>query len=567
MIKRKSLKNIFNWKILYIFIPVLSIQLVPILSNYINNKNLVYINELWLPLAASFIIAAVITASTLFFYKNITNKLVMVAVFVSLFVSNFQLKYEALSVIINALLPFGTVDVLVTYLVLLATMVTISVIFANLFSKLLSRWKNGEKGFLKFILVFTTFLLISGFIGVFRNIINYYNQLTYEPNNTITKSSNTTAKSKPNIYYIVLDRHANATTLKEELGYDSSGFTNSLKNNGFYVNENAHSTYPFTSLSLASTLSANNLNELEDKFSGSKDNSDVPLFELSRNSRVINELKKNGYSYTLIGNYFSTSNKSELADRVYAEEMNLNFKSYKNYLGSFENNYLAKSIFNIPLYRAGIYNTQDPAERSKYQLNKLVEIADEDTTQSKVVFAHILLPHDPYVFNADGSLSIYDPGSNSIGATIQQKYLGQVEFIDNQISNITKEIVTKDPSAVIILQADEGMYPEVIQNDVLKSPSGSSANMTKWEDNILKSKFSILAAYRLPGIDATEYKNINSTNVFRVILNNYLSYDLPYLPTCNFALDKGPPNYSLSLTNVTGRVSGSENKECNKFHD
>src|SRR3989344_2557353 len=58
---------------------------------------------------------------------------------------------------------------------------------------------------------------------------------------------------KPDIYYIILDEHARFDVLTQEYGYTNTEFIDYLNNKGFYV-ANSTSNYAITSLSLASSL-------------------------------------------------------------------------------------------------------------------------------------------------------------------------------------------------------------------------------------------------------------------------------------------------------------------------
>ena len=50
----------------------------------------------------------------------------------------------------------------------------------------------------------------------------------------------------PDIYYIILDRYASASTLEEAYDFDNSDFLEYLSNKGFYVANQSASNYPYT---------------------------------------------------------------------------------------------------------------------------------------------------------------------------------------------------------------------------------------------------------------------------------------------------------------------------------
>ncbi len=61
-------------------------------------------------------------------------------------------------------------------------------------------------------------------------------------------------KTRPDIYYIVLDGYARADVLDGLYDFDNDDFISALESKGFVVPEQNHSNYPKTALSIASTL-------------------------------------------------------------------------------------------------------------------------------------------------------------------------------------------------------------------------------------------------------------------------------------------------------------------------
>ncbi len=74
------------------------------------------------------------------------------------------------------------------------------------------------------------------------------------------------------------------------------------------------------------------------------------------------------------------------------------------------------------------------------------------------LFAHILLPHEPYVFDADGrclSLAEMDARDPKTG------YVGQVLYANTLLKDVLSSLLDRQgKKPIIILQADEGPFPE-----------------------------------------------------------------------------------------------------------
>jgi hypothetical protein len=147
----------------------------------------------------------------------------------------------------------------------------------------------------------------------------------------------------------------------------------------------------------------------------------------------------------------------------------------------------------------------------------------------KLVFAHIISPHPPFVFDADGreiqpaySYSMND-GDDFRGSLQEylEGYPGQVQFVNQQVEKVVDSLLANSETPpVIILQADHG--------------PGSGLDWSSPYNTCLWERTSILNAYYLPGIDpGVLYPGITPVNSFRVVLNEYFGADLPLLPDEN----------------------------------
>ena len=96
----------------------------------------------------------------------------------------------------------------------------------------------------------------------------------------------------PDIYYIVLDRYANARTLEEVYDYDNSEFINHLSDEGFYVANDSVSNYDHTDSSLISSL---NMDFIQNAMAESPNVGNILDY------RVWHYLKPNGYTFIHFG--------------------------------------------------------------------------------------------------------------------------------------------------------------------------------------------------------------------------------------------------------------------------
>lgn len=327
-----------------------------------------------------------------------------------------------------------------------------------------------------------------------------------------TKELTAEEKEKlPDIYYIILDRYARADVLEETYGYDNSEFISYLESNDFYVASKSYANYPRTWVSLASSLNMNHLTYLEGEL-GADFQSKLPVYEMLQNYEVWRFLKGRGYKFIHFGDYVSFTSKNRFADE------NIN---YFGLMGDeFVSNFLANTVIN-PIYKKLFPPDKIARERHLYKFSRLAEMANEDGP--KFVFAHFLIPHEPFVFDKDGnSLSPNQVAERSLA----ENYLGQVIFVNAKIEELIDRLIAESKAPpVIILQSDEGPFPPGWLTDEESDDDWQKQSFTN-----LKAKTAILNSYYLPGVDASRvlYPTITPVNSFRIIFNQYFgaSYDI-----------------------------------------
>ncbi len=316
------------------------------------------------------------------------------------------------------------------------------------------------------------------------------------------------AARRPNIYYIILDAYARSDILKTRYDLDNSAFVAALKARGFYVADQSRSNYGQTALSLASSLNSVYLDDLVGQVGPASLNR-VPLAEMIAHSRVARRLRDQGYRVTAFSTGFPLTEMRE-ADRYLAPSWNLT-----GYTNTFINTTPLPLLLRLPMMK-----TQYEAHREQilYTLDHLADAAEGDAPT--FVFAHLVVPHPPFVFGPKGepidSERRFDfiDGSSLTALTSTEAYTrgyrDQVKFISPQIvSAIDRVLARSAEPPIIILQGDHG--------------PGSNLNWQSMQDTDLSERMSILNAYLLPGREYGDlYPSITPVNTFRVVLDRYM---------------------------------------------
>jgi hypothetical protein len=414
------------------------------------------------------------------------------------------------------------------------------------------------------------------FVSFANDLARAWPQFFYRPPKLAAAPAPSKAAVKPDIYYIVLEDYANQDVLKQQFGFDNSSFTNFLKDQGYSTYPGAQVNYPYTAMSVASTLSAGYLNDLVSHFAGAGKQTVVPFNETIRDAPVAQALKSAGYKYDLVGNWYEGFNLSRQADTQYEVNGILTVLGHKFVLSNFAKDQLLESAFGR-LVQMGIhigktdilgYTNEGDADLAHYQFDTLKQLASAPAG-GRFIVADVMVPHEPpFFFNADGSLSATNEGDN-VGKPLRKKYLGEIQYANSQIKGVLQQINQQSHGqAVVILRSDEGLQLLDINQDNFSESNNDeellNGDMTKWSQPNLDLKYGTLAAVKLPGIDpaAVTADATSSVNVFRLVLNSYMGYHLPYLPNCYYAYPDGR-NYPMKFTDITSRMSSAtEDTRC-----
>jgi len=154
----------------------------------------------------------------------------------------------------------------------------------------------------------------------------------------------------------------------------------------------------------------------------------------------------------------------------------------------------------------------------------------------------MLIPHDPYVFNEDGS---FVSSEEADSRSREENFVTQLKYTNILIKDLIETLIARsEQPPIIIIQSDEGPFPDRFINE-----KGSFDWRTATLQE-LAGKFGILNAYYFPGFDKTNfYPNITPVNSFRILFNHYFDADFAMLPDMTYATEKSGRTYDLFSIN------------------
>jgi len=319
--------------------------------------------------------------------------------------------------------------------------------------------------------------------------------------------------NQPDIYYLILDAYGRNDILSEFFSLNNSIFLAELQQRGFYVADQSNTNYTQTLLSLTSSMTGSYL--------------DVARVDpKSEDRRLIQQyLDKNSYIQQFNQMGYETLAMTD------SSPINFNFAdqaiSTNSSLNSFELGFQSLTMSRI--WSRSVYEyTHWETLRSELDILQQLTFNKE---QPQFVFAHLLIPHPPFVFDASGNF--VSPNSFMIGDGSHYKgtreeyirgYSWKVQYLNTRLIKIVDHLLSNpNRPVVIILQGDHG--------------PGSYWDFESLENSCLQERLPILNAYYFPYENAREklYPSITPVNSFRLIFDQILNQPMPLLDDRSFS--------------------------------
>ena len=361
----------------------------------------------------------------------------------------------------------------------------------------------------------------------------------------------------PDIYYIVLDGYGRRDILSRYYGYDNSPFLEQLRGLGFYVADRSTANYNQTVLSLAASLNMQYVQDLVgDQTLGAEGR--VRLAEALKRSQVRAFLQGLGYELVAFETGYSQTEIRD-ADVFWGPESDSSRAEHPllgGQISTFESLLLSTTALRVVLdfdplrQQLALASVTDPhfqahRERVRYTLDSLGKAAERPGPT--FVIAHVISPHPPFVFEANGgpvaNEGIYSlADADAFGGGPEEyvaRYRAQLEYLNTLVIPALEDVLRRsERPPVILLQADHGPGAYFVWDSV--------------EDSLLPERLSILNAYYFPdddyaGLDLA----ISPVNSFRVVLDRYFGESLPRLPDRSYFSSWDRP---LDLIDVTDDV-------------
>ena len=324
----------------------------------------------------------------------------------------------------------------------------------------------------------------------------------------------------PDIYLIVLDGHANNRVMREVFGVDNSAFEDRLRSLGFLVPDDMRSNYVQTYLSLASLLNASHLTQLSGDGGVASTDHSLAAY-LVRHNRVARFLKAQGYRYVLVPSaWWAATASSPLADHV------VDVRPGFDLAAELYRTELRVAVLRSTLLRFVLPRHDGSMPLATHFFRSVERLAELPADPAPVfAFAHILLPHIPYVVDEQCRPLTQQIADWMEADTPEQRaaYIAQMRCVDTVILDLVDRLLRRSSTPpVILIVGDHG--PRFMDIDFYGHPERVSTAF-------IRERFGAFGAFYLPADGGARFQEpVTLVNVLRHVLRHYFQADLPPAP-------------------------------------
>lgn len=337
-----------------------------------------------------------------------------------------------------------------------------------------------------------------------------------------------TATARPDIYYIILDGYGRKDILQALYQFDNSNLVSALEDLGFYVAGESASNYIQTLLSISSALNMDYLQSIKAHDENPPNRGD--LTELINHNMVRAILAQKGYHTVSFYNEYRATISS--ADIYYVDARMGFFQPVTALESHILNQSMVRVLACIPAFKNAMLETPYDTHRQSI-LSTFARLREIPALEGDYfVYAHIIAPHPPFVFDENGNSVSHDRAFTLSDASHFARGDSRADYITGyrlQIQHVNRLLLetvdaiiagSKTPP-IIIIQGDHG--------------PGAYLDWESLEQTIPAERFGILNAYYFPDQDYTSlYPAISPVNSFRILMNQFFNGTYTIFPDWHY---------------------------------
>jgi hypothetical protein len=246
-----------------------------------------------------------------------------------------------------------------------------------------------------------------------------------------------------------------------------------------------------------------------------------PLAPWVEDNRAVAYLQSLGYQFVLMPSWFAPLTRNRHAELTVPSPGRIRAEFTTVWAGTT----LWKPLAHLACsaWKCEDYEARESASLEDWKFEQLGALAR--SRRPRFVLAHLVLPHEPFVYRADCThrRPLQDTGPLD---TLRAAYIAQIQCVNQKVLRLVDAIRRMAPGPpVILLQADHGHGQMGRGGRGLKSPTAAR----------VRERTDIFAAYAVPGApDTLWYDTITPVNVLPRVFNQLFGLRLPRLPDATY---------------------------------
>jgi hypothetical protein len=389
-------------------------------------------------------------------------------------------------------------------------------------------WRHrGElRGVSRYLNVVT--ILLAGFAGT-RAFLGFgrpsVTEMTLAPATVPLLNPGPVAGPRPDIFLIVVDKYEASRELARNYGFDNGPFEAALRQRGFFVPQAARANYVHTMLALAAMLNMRYLDDFPKQFGA--DSRDWSLsYPVIENNQFALTLKRLGYRYIFLPTGFWPTRQSHLADEQIPSPSAIRPEFEAAWVNTTPIRAGQRVITRATGYTFdSLPYAAESADLLDWKFRQLAQMGGGP--RPVFVFAHLALPHEPYLYWHDcRHRDVFWP-ANDRDVVVMRAYVEQIQCLNQKLLALIDSIQSRSSTPpVILIQADHGHG---------RFGRKGPGPVTRASPTQITERTAVFAAYALPGASRSGvWDSITPVNATRLVLRHYFAADLPSLPDATY---------------------------------
>lgn len=302
-----------------------------------------------------------------------------------------------------------------------------------------------------------------------------------------------------NVYYVILDAYPSARTLQQVFAFDNTAFIAAMEENGFYHASETYSSYNQTTLTLTSIMTGDYFNT-DDKDALKSERRYPRLLTGVHVPPTVAAVKEAGYEFYVIGNNWGRCAGPHVSC----------------YDSARDDSYLSHAFWSATPVKVLISTKKKPTKKSgRPDVDAIGKLSDRlrrfgAPTSPTFTFVHHLSPHPPYIFKENCTQrSSYKVDFGLWSSPARPLFLDNLKCTNSKVLELTKQLSSHDPSAIIVFQSDHGSAFTVEWNKPYEH----------WSPVSILERSTILNLIKMPDQCSRWLSpNMNNVNTMRAVL-------------------------------------------------